>query len=141
MPMSVGAIHPARLPVKFCRPVHFPDVAGPASVCVTAQRFEVHMPRPMQARIRIAMAARWLATIPTSTILEAITGPAPVNVLRTRVGEAPAAIHLSESQPETSAVAANTKKARLVTKDMTWTEKWRSRSRYVGNHVMKKYQT
>src|SRR5260370_25255428 len=123
MPMSVGAMHPARLPVKFCRPVHFPDVAGPASVCVTAQRFEVHMPRPMQARIRIAMAARWLATIPTSTILEAISGPAPVNVLRTRGGGAPAAIHLSESHPDASAEMARAENARLVTTDMAWTGK------------------
>src|SRR5260370_27827169 len=123
MPMSVGAIHPARLPVKFCRPVHFPDVAGPASVCVTAQRFEVHMPRPMKARIRIAMAARWLATIPTSTILEAISGPAPVNVLRTRVGVAPAGTHLYESHPDASAEMALTRKADLVNTDMAWTEK------------------
>src|SRR5260370_41766333 len=121
--MSVGGMHRGGLAVKFCRPVHFPDVGGPASVCVTAQRFEVHMPRPMQARIRIAMAGRWLATIPTSTILEAISGPAPVNVLRTRVGVAPAAIHLSESHPDASAEMARTKKARLVTTDMAWTEK------------------
>src|SRR5437868_5903921 len=111
--MSAGAIHPAKLPVKFCSPVHFPDVVGPASVCVTDQRLDVHMPRPMQVRTRIATAALWFGTIPTSKMLDAITGPAPVNVLRTSVGVAPEAIHLSESQPEMSAVVANTKKARL----------------------------
>src|ERR1700731_728482 len=101
--MSVGAIHPARLPVKFCRPVHFPEVAGPARVCVTDQRFEVHMPRPMHASINRAMAALWFATSTTGMILEAISGPAPVKVLRTRVGVPPAAIHLSDNQPDRSA--------------------------------------
>src|ERR1700680_2669498 len=121
--MSAGAIHPAKLPVKFCSPVHFPEVVGPASVCVTDQRLEVHIPRPIQTRIRMATAMRGLATMPTRRMLEAIRGPTPVNVLRTRVGVAPAAIHLSESQPDTSAEIAKTKKARLGTVDIAPAEK------------------
>src|SRR6266567_7341701 len=31
-PVTTGAIHPARLPKKFCSPVHLPAACGPASV-------------------------------------------------------------------------------------------------------------
>src|SRR5260370_40047214 len=101
--MSAGAIHPAKLPVKFCRPAHFPEVAGPASVCGTDQRFDVPTPSPMQTRIRMATAMWRLTTIQTRRMLEALRRPAQVNVLRTRGGGAPATFRLSESQPDADA--------------------------------------
>src|SRR5579859_3527920 len=122
-PMRAGAIQPAQLPMKFCSPVHFPAVDGPAKVCVIDHRLEVPMPSPMQTRNRMDMAMRWLAMSPTSSRLEATSKPVPVKVLRTRVGVPPAAIHRSEIQPDTNAESANTKKAEPITMDMSCTEK------------------
>src|SRR2546423_10315894 len=125
-PVSAGAIHPARFPVKFCRPVHLPAVDAPARVCVIAQRLEVHMPMPRQTKTSRAMAAVWLDTIETRIMLDARIGPAPVNVLRTHVTLAPVAIHRSESHPEVIAETAMLKKAPALAIDIRCTEKWRS---------------
>src|SRR5580704_8079704 len=99
---------PAKLPTKFCRPVHFPAAEGPASVCVIAQRFEVQSPAPAHVRKRKSVASRSsnakATTAKQKTELSA--SPSEVKVLRTRVGVPPRSIQKSEMLPEISAETA-----------------------------------
>jgi hypothetical protein len=43
-PVTAGAATPARLPTKFCNPVHLPAADGPARVWVIAHTLEAHTP-------------------------------------------------------------------------------------------------
>ena len=43
-PVTAGAATPARLPMKFCNPVHLPAADGPARVWVIAHTLEAHTP-------------------------------------------------------------------------------------------------
>src|SRR5579859_1012019 len=128
-PVSAGATIPAKLPTKFCKPVHLPATRAPASVWVTAHRFEEQIPIDTQTRNSKAMAPRGSRITDTSTMEQEKSGPAPVNVLRTRVTEAPAAIQRSEAHPEIAADTAVPRKATPLTTDIVEIEKWRSCTR------------
>src|ERR1700694_6079763 len=98
-PVSMGAIAPAKLPTKFCTPAHRPATRGPARVWVTVQ--QVPPARPMKTpandstQTKIASGATAAAARETPKPAD----PRPSNVLRTRVVEAPAAIHRSAYFP------------------------------------------
>src|SRR5579864_1228234 len=106
-PVSAGAM-PAKLPTKFCTPVHLPAASGPASVCVMAQRLEVHSPAAAQVKKRKSVARSELNANATMAKqkTEPSAKPRAVNVLRTRVGVPPRAIQKSEIQPEIKAETA-----------------------------------
>src|SRR5262249_31071192 len=96
-----GEMIPATLPKKFCNPVHFPEACGPATVCVMAQRFDVHRPTPTQVRKRNTIAMRSLVTkaLTAVQVHDARANPEIVKVFRTTVGWPPAAIHRSAIHP------------------------------------------
>jgi len=68
-------------------------------VCVMAQWLDANTPYDMHPSMRKTMDATGLETQATATITVAPPNPAPVQVLRTRVGVAPAAMKRSESHP------------------------------------------
>src|ERR1700694_6144063 len=94
---------PARFPRKFCKPVHRPAILGPARVCVIAQILDPHMPPAANAsNSRITEAVGPERAQPRSSS-PALPAPAPAKVLRTTVGDPPAAIQRSEIQPKSTA--------------------------------------
>src|SRR5262249_34241176 len=99
-PVSQGATTPARLPTKFCRPVHLPAASGPAMVCVIDQRLHVKMPKETQESIRNVIAVVWSEAMETPRMMVENVSPTPANPLRTRVVSAPPAIHRSDVQPQ-----------------------------------------
>src|ERR1035441_435069 len=101
-PVSAGAATPARLPKPFCTAVHLPAAGGPASVWISAQWLELHIPKKMHARNSRAMDRFLLSTIATGRMTVDNVRPPTVHVLRTRVGVAPAAIQWSESHPHST---------------------------------------
>src|SRR5512135_635981 len=97
---------PARLPIKFWKPVHRPAACGPARVWVMAQRLEeLALQKITPAIIRKTQSAGPLTADRPSRSPESASPPA-TNVLRTRVGVAPAEIQRSEYQPAKVADAA-----------------------------------
>src|ERR1700680_198003 len=107
-PVSAGDTIPAKLPTKFCSPVHLPAARGPAIVCVIAQRCEGKTPAPAQVTKRKSAASRQSEVNATTARHEheLIASPVAVKVFRTRVGLPPPAIHRSETHPEISADTA-----------------------------------
>jgi len=75
------------------------------------------------------MDATGLATQATATIIVAPPNPAPVQVLRTRVGVAPAAMKRSDSHPAIVVAEAVTKYAAEPMVAIRAIEKCRSRTR------------
>ena len=51
-PVTYGATMPAKLPMQFCRLVHFPAALGPERCCVNAQLLEENIANETQARTR-----------------------------------------------------------------------------------------
>src|ERR1700722_9809304 len=96
--------------MKFCTPTQRPEHCGPARVCVTAQQWHEVIPMKIpaaastQIKVSPGVTAEAAREIPTPII------PTPIDVFLTRVADAPAAIHRSESLPPTSAEAAARKK-------------------------------
>src|SRR5205823_387143 len=130
-----GAARPARLARQFCKPVHFPAAMGPAMVCAIAQWLEANMPYDAQANIRQAIEATSPCTTATNTIEVARPSPVIAQVLRTRVGVAPAMIARSASTPVMMVVIPVTQKASPPTPAMADMENPRSLTRYEGNQV------
>src|SRR6266851_2719556 len=105
-PVRAGAKAPPKFPTKFCTPVQRPEHTGPARVCVTAQQCAPVKPMPIPAG-----ANAQTKILSGDTAAAAREAPRPINprpneVFRTRVAEAPAAIHRSESFPPTIAEIA-----------------------------------
>ena len=107
-PVSAGETIPAKLPRKFCRPVHLPAARGPASVCVMAQRFEVHSPAPAQVKKEKSVASREsnakAATAKQKTVSQRQAERSEGLAHTSR--SAPRAIQKSEIQPEIKAESA-----------------------------------
>ena len=105
-PVTTGAIHPARLPRKFCRPVHLPAGCGPASVWVIAQALEALIPQNAAANSRHTTENTGSLTTQAASEIPAPTCPTTINVLRTMVGVFPKAMHRSEAHPADVAATA-----------------------------------
>src|SRR5260370_30115142 len=90
---------------KFRKPGHRPAILGPASVCVIAQILDPHMPPAANASSSRITEAVGPARAQPRRRSPALPAPTPANVLRTNVGDPPAAIHRSEIQPKTAAPA------------------------------------
>src|SRR3989442_1727917 len=130
---------PAKFPNMFCQPVHLPEAAGPASVCVIAQRFEERNPKDRQVPINRTMQTAGSFTMAAGRIIVLPSRPPTAHVLRTCVGVPPRAIQRSDNQPpmvEESAMAQNGSEPTMA---MVLVEKWRSITRYDGSHVSRKY--
>src|SRR5260370_36013880 len=128
-PVMAGAATPARLATKFCRPVHLPAANGPASVCVMAQWLDAKTPYEAQANNSRIRDAVWLGIAVTPRMMVAKPRPNPVQVFRTRLGAAPAAMARSDSQPAAVVAAAVTRYARDPSEAISRIQKWRSRTR------------
>src|SRR2546421_3824147 len=109
-PVIAGAKAPPKLPRKFCTPVQRPEHRGPASVCVTAQQWQPAKPKPIPAGASAHTKRESGATAATARETPSPVSPSPSDVFRTRVADAPVAIHRSESFPPTIAEIAARKK-------------------------------
>src|SRR5215472_16517109 len=128
-PVTLGATIPAKLPTKFCSPVHRPAACGPASACVIAQTFDELMPRKEVVRITAAVENPGPVRTAANAKIAAPAIPPLVNVLRTRVGEAPRAIHQSDRRPQIAAVTAQERYDPPAMTAMRSIEKWRPRTK------------
>src|SRR5581483_10981387 len=99
---------PERFPTKFWHPVQRPAAHGPARVWVTAHKFEEKIPYAKQAALRSTSEMVGSRTIAASSITVESSRPAPVNVLRTRLGLAPHDIQRSERKPNRTVEPATT---------------------------------
>src|SRR5580692_4094433 len=104
-PVSAGAATPARFPTPFCTAVHLPAAGGPASVWMSAQWLELHIPKKMQARNNSAIERSLLFTTTTGRITVDSSRPPTLHVLRTRVGVATEAMQWSDRHRHTDAQA------------------------------------
>src|ERR1700746_3383858 len=105
-PVTTGAIHPARLPKKFCSPVHLPAACGPARVWVIAQVLETLTPQNTAANSRHPTESTGPPTTQVASEIPATTCPTTINVLRIRVGVSPEAMQRSETHPADVAATA-----------------------------------
>src|SRR5579884_669087 len=91
---------PARLPTKFCAPVHRPAANGPAQVCVIAQRFDEKMPYPNADAQSNASDVVASCTMTAPSITVEARRPITQNDFRILFGLAPFAIIRSDNQPD-----------------------------------------
>src|SRR5262249_15479008 len=111
-PARIGPEIPARFPQKFSRPVHLPEVLGPARICVLGQRFGGHNHQamhesPNRPMASVASATNSITTKPRPAIASA---PAP-SAFSTTVGLRPALMAWSAYQPAKSTEMPSAKKA------------------------------
>ena len=105
-----------------------------------AQMLEVNNPNDRLAAIKSTMQIIGSRTSTAGRIKVLSSMPPATNVLRTRVGLPPRAIHKSDAQPpaiDESATPQNGMEPKMA---IIFAEKWRSITRYEGSQVSKKYQ-
>src|SRR5581483_9220819 len=139
-PVTTGTTMPAMFPHRFCIPVHLPAAAVPASVCVTAQRFELNRPKQNEAaiishKLRVAFSTIALGIKMTANK----ASPPTTNVFRTCVGVPPARIQRSEAQPPKTAPAATNQNGSEPRRPIISSLYLRAFMKYCGSHVSRKY--
>src|SRR5215472_6455437 len=139
-PVSSGAHAPPRFPMKFCKPVQRPTIAGPARVCGIAHVAQAAIPNIVPLKANIHGSSRSDASAVSTSAMPSPVHPTAIEPLRTRVGEDPVRIQRSESFPQTAAAMAYIKKSNPPSIDIICIERCRPRTRYEGNQVNRKYK-
>ena len=88
-PVSKGPMIPARLPKKFCIPIHCPAALGPARVCATVQNIGVPKQKNKSVASKQMIASTGVATMATKRQAAVPMDDAMMNDLRANVGDRP----------------------------------------------------
>src|SRR5208337_4471298 len=99
-PVTAGATTPAKLPMQFSIPVHFPATSGPAKDCVSAQWFDENKPYT-----KLATNSRPSESLALPTSIDAAMktqhphSPMETKAWRTRAAGRPRRIMASAASP------------------------------------------
>ncbi len=134
-PVIMGAVIPARLPIRFCMPIQRPPAAGPARVWPTVNI--IGLIRPVQAPLTMRQATihsrGLLATARMARPPPAM--PAMMKPLRTKVVAAPLAIRWSDRAPLQAAARPCVTQTAAPAQAMAVKEKCSALTRNSGSQV------